>query len=58
MPYKIVQVQDNPRLYKVKKDVADEIKYYSKKPLTYKMALKQLKALYANTNEKRYKLKN
>lgn len=43
MPYQIVKVKGG---YKVKKKGSK--KYFSKEPLSYEKAKKQLKALYAN----------
>lgn len=51
MPYKIVQVQEDPPMYKVKKDQPGRPVYFSTKPQTYKKALAQLRALYVNTKD-------
>ena len=50
MPYKIVEVQ--PNKYKVKKDALGRPKYFSKSPLSYDTALKQMKALYIHEHSK------
>jgi len=49
MPYKIVEVSHNK--YKVKKDQLGRPIYFSKKPLTYDTALKQMRVLYVNAKK-------
>ena len=50
MPYVIVQVQENPPLYKVKKDQKGRPKYFSKHGLTLETAKAQLRTLYLNAH--------
>lgn len=48
MPYVIVKVSDNPKLYKVKKDQRGRPKYFSKDGLPLKQAIKQMQAIIIN----------
>lgn len=45
MPYKVVEV---PGGWKVKKDQPGRPVYFSDKPMTREMAVKQMKAIYYN----------
>ena len=51
MPYTIVQISKNPPTFKVAKETRGKYKYYSKKPQTYEVALKQLRVLNKSINE-------
>jgi len=48
MPYKVVKVSNG---FKVKKSQPGRPRYFSKKPLTKKMAMQQAKALYVSESK-------
>lgn len=49
MPYKIIDVDNG---FKVMRKGSSPPRYYSKKPLTKKMATRQMRALYRAENQK------